>query len=73
MSLFGRKKQPVAVPVDPEVFANDTVGPPLSHEGVVLLARLEGLADRLEGAVLRLERQADDDDEETGSNANQTG
>lgn len=65
MGLFTRKKpepEPHPHPV-PEEQVLETTGPPLSHESVILLARLEGVTDRLEAAVSRLERQADEQEE----------
>lgn len=63
-----KKDEPVVLPEHhepvPEEAVLTTAGVPLSHESVIVLARLDGLADRLETAVRRLERQVGEEGDE---------
>lgn len=55
----GRRSGDRHTPDAPEVTLSQIVGTPMSHESVLLLARLQSIADQLERAVYRLERQTD--------------
>lgn len=64
----GRKRD--APPPDvPEALVGRVVGTPMSNESVLLLARLQSIADQLERAVYRLERQTDAAEEDEAARA----